>query len=403
MNQTLLKPSNSTAATYHIAPQIGSKKLIIFFSATGAKPGKFNFWKDGNKLPCHRMFINNGHNEWYQNGVPGLGSSVEQTVNSIKRWIARLGVEEVYTCGGSMGGYAAILYGALLDASILAFAAETTLGIQGSRSMSHIRPGTKLLHPQLGNLIARSAKPVFLYVGEMDPVDVYCASKLKPSQNLKVTTLRGVDHGPPRYLRDKGLLPTYLDSFISNRPLPPTPADGRVLEVKGFADLFLETHQSYRERNWERTVKVGRQALELYQASPQCQFLVGSALMKQSLCLDALPHLSVASHLSPSHREFTLVFADALRQLGYLAEALDIYEELLVAEPENARVHYSLGLGLLKLNEKIKADESFKRAAELAPNNPTYSKRVEKPTNLALVRDLEQVPQEKPVEAEVES
>ena len=30
---------------YHLVPHPGSDKLVILFSATGTKPGKFNLWR----------------------------------------------------------------------------------------------------------------------------------------------------------------------------------------------------------------------------------------------------------------------------------------------------------------------------------------------------------------------
>src|SRR5687767_14797846 len=116
MDAAVKPPTSLQSATFQIVPHTSSSKLIVFFSATGAKPGRFDYWNYGNKLECHRIFINNGPSEWYQAGVPGFGSSIDETVVTIKNWAKYLGASEIYTTGASMGGYASILYGILLDA-----------------------------------------------------------------------------------------------------------------------------------------------------------------------------------------------------------------------------------------------------------------------------------------------
>ncbi|MCV9960715.1 hypothetical protein OIU34_02285 [Pararhizobium sp. BT-229] len=379
MKDSIDAPGALKSATYKIEPMAGSRKLIIFFSATGAKPNQFNFHKEGMKLPCHRMFINNGHNEWYQRGVPRLGNNVEETVETIWRWAEHLGADEIYTCGGSMGAYAAILYGTMLGARVLSFAAETTLGIEGSRSVSHIRKGTELRFPELAGYIADAKKPVFHYAGELDPIDVYCATKLKGTPNLTITTLRGVDHNPPRYIRDVGLLPDFLDQFLHNKPMPKTPVDGIVLQKEGFADLFLSAFQSYKRKDWENVIPTGKAALEILPTSEYCHFLVAYALQKLGRTQDALLHISTAKALAYENTEvypeILLVFASCIRSIGYPSHAVELYQAIIAVDENNHRAHFGLGLSLSNLSEKTEAKLAFSKAYELSPKNPNYAKK----------------------------
>lgn len=373
-------PTALKSDTFQIEPKPGSKKLIIFFSATGARAGKFNFWKEGSILPCHRIFINNGSNEWYQNGVPGLGSTVQETVETLKKWSDALGASEIYTCGGSMGAYAAILYGTQLGARVLSFAAETTLGIEGSRSVSHIKKGTILRFPELRGFIEKSPQPIFHYVGEMDPVDVYCAAKLKGTQNIRLTTLIGVDHGPPRYIRDVGLLPTFLERFIANKPMPSVPGEGDVLKLDRFPELFLTAFQALKASDWVRAEKVGLEALEIHPTSDYGRFIVSLAQFKLGKSLPALEHIGIAIAIArPStdlYDRMRIHLAACVRSVGDVKRGAEIYSGLIERDSGNHRAHYGLGLCLEKMKQKEAAAAAFERAHSLSPLTAAYAKRL---------------------------
>ncbi|MDQ6433013.1 hypothetical protein RB623_02970 [Mesorhizobium sp. LHD-90] len=375
-------PTSFKSDTFEIVAHPASSKLIVFFSATGTKPGQFNFWKDGNKLDCHRMFVQNGRNEWYQSGVPGLGSSIEETVATIRRWADFLGATEIYTAGGSMGAYAAILYGSLLKARVLAYSAEIILRIPHSRSENLMVPGNRVIYPDLSGHIAQSAAPIYGFYGEMDAVDIYCANIIQRSPNMKITTFRHVEHNTPEYLRDVGLLSKHLNSFLTNKPICRTPADGRVLEYPDFPSLYLRTYQAFRQSKWAASVSLGKQALSIYRASELCQHMVGHALWRQGQPIEALPHLSIAKILNPDHVPFRSSLATCLSTLGYLGEAIDLRRETLRLVPDHARTRYNLGLALEKNGDRDLAKLEFMHAAKLEPTNAAFLRKAGMPTTV---------------------
>ncbi|EOM1368664.1 hypothetical protein ACNBBY_001276, partial [Escherichia coli] len=115
-----------------------SNKLLVFFSGTDKKDGRFDFWKSADELPYNILLINNGKNEWYQDSIPGFSSSISETIEKIKYISEQLGCDEIITIGVSMGGYAASLFGALLDCRVLAFSFDTVLKYPLSRSAKRI-------------------------------------------------------------------------------------------------------------------------------------------------------------------------------------------------------------------------------------------------------------------------
>ncbi len=370
-----IEPTPRTGGHFAIRPYRGSKKLVIFFSATGVKAGEFNFWKFGHRLQCHCIFLNNGEARWYQNGVPGLGSSVEETVETLKNWAASLNADEIYTVGSSMGGYAAILYGCLLDARILSFSAETILSIPGARSVSHIARRTEILYPDLTTYIENAKKPIDLYVGEIDPVDIYCASKVAHSRNIKVTTLVGVGHNSVQFLATEKLLRPALDALLNNEPLPAVAASGRMLTSAGFPELFLSLHQSFRAKDWEAALQHGKAALALYPQSQYCQLHVGGTLMKLRRYSEALPYLAIANSL-PGAMAFTpYILGECLRKLGAQFEALPLYDSAVTKDPRHAKSYYSLGLASSSVGLPTSAGKFFAKATTLEPENAVYASK----------------------------
>lgn len=76
-----------------------------------------------NAEPCfNRILVCDTANLWCQHGVTGLGIDVDSTATSLRNLIARIKPTSISTIGQSMGAYAAILFGALLNVDrVLAF------------------------------------------------------------------------------------------------------------------------------------------------------------------------------------------------------------------------------------------------------------------------------------------
>jgi hypothetical protein len=74
-------------------------------------------------IALNRLLLRDPLNAWYQRGIPGLGTHVDEVVGTLRSLIRSIRPSRVITIGQSMGGYAAIMFGMLLDADpIVAFA-----------------------------------------------------------------------------------------------------------------------------------------------------------------------------------------------------------------------------------------------------------------------------------------
>ncbi len=59
MNVHQAAPTELVGDNFQVVPEPGSKKLVVYLTASGAAPRFFNFWKPGNEVKTHRIFVNN--------------------------------------------------------------------------------------------------------------------------------------------------------------------------------------------------------------------------------------------------------------------------------------------------------------------------------------------------------
>lgn len=231
---------------YQLIHNESSKKLIIFFTATGAAPKQFNFWKVGNDLVDHAnvLFVNGWCNSWYQDGVRGIGTDLESTVKSIKGWMSKNDIKEVFCTGQSMGGYGALLIGGLLEAKIIAFGAETLLDIPHSQYFRKADRSVDIQHQDLAESF-KSGIDAVLIAGEEDPIDIYCAQRMLSVSGIEVHTMRYVGHGPAGYLRNRDRLEPLLLDWINGKKFQIWKSLVKHLKKRPFLKTFIKDGALY--------------------------------------------------------------------------------------------------------------------------------------------------------------
>ncbi len=94
----------------------------------------------------------------------------------------------------------------------------------------------------------------------------------------------------------------------------------------------------------------------------------GLALFELARPADALAAFDQVLALVPGHLDSIMGRAHALVMLGRAAEAVAIMDRVLAVVPKNPLAHYVRGHGLLAMFDTAQAVESFRVAAELAPD-----------------------------------
>jgi len=107
-----------------------SDTLLVAFGGRAGGLGipPFDFIGLTADISTKRLFLRDLRGLWYQRGVPGMGDDADTLCEHLRRVIDESGVRRAIFVGNSMGGYAALLFGALLDVhSVHAFSPVTFL------------------------------------------------------------------------------------------------------------------------------------------------------------------------------------------------------------------------------------------------------------------------------------
>jgi len=161
---------------------------------------------------CDLIFYKDLQQCWYQRGLLGLSDDVPSTAAYIKRTVAEHGWKNVYTVGTSAGGYAAILFGALIGAArIVTFSPQTLIGKKVFRRFASTDSRQEDIDLRARYLDTAKMLEETEYAGQIDvfygtgnPMDVLAAEWL---QRFPCVTLHPVDtksHNSAQKVRDDG-------------------------------------------------------------------------------------------------------------------------------------------------------------------------------------------------------
>ena len=107
-----------------------SKAMLVAFG--GIKLGlgmpPFEFFRLARNISAHKLFFRDVHQAWYHRGLPGVAERIDGIAEFLRREMVQSGAKRIAFFGTSMGGYAALLFGALLQTGeVHAFAPQTFL------------------------------------------------------------------------------------------------------------------------------------------------------------------------------------------------------------------------------------------------------------------------------------
>lgn len=345
-------------------PHPNSNKLIIFFSGTDKTDGKFDFWNVGNSINCHKLFFNNGRNEWYQKGVIGFGDSINGTLEKIRSLSKQLSITEIFLVGVSMGGYGAALYGALLDARVMAFGFDTKLKITGSRSAKRLPKDIPIIYEDLRPIIKNSKCHITQICGECDALDLYSASRIYLLDNVKSISLKGVGHGSAPFINENYNLVNFISDWIDHKELPFIIESSNSASAVKLTDSIYQTYLAYSKKDWDEVDTLCRRALLLSPYHEYVNFMLGTALLERNLVEESLTPLYLAVGVAPHYPAAQYRLGRALMKLKKFSQAQYHVEIHVRQNPTStvallflSDVHYALknySLAFSKINEAIK-------------------------------------------------
>jgi hypothetical protein len=196
-------------------------------SGMGMPP--FEFFGLLKDVDCGKVFVRDLDQVFYQGGVRGLGASIPDAAASLRTLLA--GRSPVAFVGNSAGGFAALLFGALVGVDrVVAFAPETFV----SRPLRYVYrddrwPEEIAAMYSIPNLERRylNAKRVLsrdngrtrydIYFPKWNKLDARHALRMASHRRLTLHPNSSKSHGVIRDLRDAGVLKPLIMELIEPR------------------------------------------------------------------------------------------------------------------------------------------------------------------------------------------
>lgn len=203
----------------HEGGEAPKRRLLVVFSAANAS--SFTFFKSTEGMRPDRLHIRDPEgNAWYQNGLRKHEclDDIEARIQEVAK-----GYREIWMIGSSMGGYAALYFGARVKAQrVLAIAPQILVDSRFSRGP---RSGVKVQTPDITELVRQAKGTSFTIVfGSFDLIDTYNISRLYDGQdmplNIRVLQYEGQDHMLPVRLEEECTLMRYFQMILSKTTVP---------------------------------------------------------------------------------------------------------------------------------------------------------------------------------------
>jgi pimeloyl-ACP methyl ester carboxylesterase len=207
-----------------------STTVLVSFAAMGTyEPPPFDFFQITSGMPVKRLFVRDVQRIWYHRGVPGFGDSIEDVARALKEVLDAERAERVIVFGSSAGGYAALVFGTLLDAElVVAFAPQTMLDRDWLASIGDERWYRRLSRlDELGGPDARfvdlavalprerrGETPYEVHYPASHEGDEHHARHLEGVPGLRLCPHERRDHKFVRKLRDSGELEQVLRAAV---------------------------------------------------------------------------------------------------------------------------------------------------------------------------------------------
>lgn len=371
-----------------------SERLVVFFSDAGSKNFTgFDLLKD---LPVNQLFVRDPNRSWYNEGVEGAWNDIEHLISILKTYTDQFKAEDITFIGGSMGGYASMLFGSLLNiGQVLAFSPQIMLD---HRLPNNPSERIKLKYPNLYDEVSKNNYTKFcIYIGSEDLEDIYNIYPSHLYENITVYCINGAPHNAMSYLHKMSILSTLMTNFILYRR-PAIPLSlfsiwdntdtlneiSQLIESHYFLnnvnDIIIQL--SFANPHWVILqewlglyyAKTGdhRLALEAYSKvlgtkgdiTGELYFKMGeSAVQIQELTqAESYFNQSICFGLASKLSLYTSKLGAVKMLKGEYIEAIELQEKALSFNSKNSLAFYQLGLVYLKLKQYQQSVYYFNKA-----------------------------------------
>jgi hypothetical protein len=199
-----------------------SATMVIAFAGLKGYLGgfpAFEFRQILSSVNVKSVFLRDHWSAWYHRGVVDIGPGIDSVAGRLRELEGE--ADRVVMIGNSAGGYAALLFGALLGCETYAFSPQTFIAKDRLWSAGDHRWDEELIallesgefdprYEDLAPVIAASEGRFNVFHGALDEIDAEHVGNVRELEQVSVTTIENCDHRVVRHLRDSGWLLSFL-------------------------------------------------------------------------------------------------------------------------------------------------------------------------------------------------
>lgn len=211
----------------------GSKNLLVSFGGIrhGLGMPVFEFFNSIADIQYDKIFFRDFNQAWYQKGVDSELNHVDEIVQYLKKIIDSNTYENVFFLGNSMGGYAAILFGSILNVdTVISFVPQTFIN-RFNRIINRDKRWTKEISKIYAFQNNRKAyfdlkkhlknnnsykTQINIYYFPSHILDKKHAERLKNQKNVNLHAIEKGVHEVAKIVRNNGELKSLINSKFKN-------------------------------------------------------------------------------------------------------------------------------------------------------------------------------------------
>jgi hypothetical protein len=207
----------------------GPTLVVAFAGLRGFLGGfpAFEFRKILSSVDVKSAYFRDHYAAWYHRGVVDIGPGIESVLRRLRE--LQQEAQRVVMIGNSAGGYAALLFGALLGCEAYAFSPQTFIEPDLLRDAGDDRWDEELAvlldsgffdsrYGDLAPLMEKSEGRFEIFYGALDGVDWKHVEPVRGLDQVTVNRIENCDHRVVRHLRDSGWLLSFLRGMASEQP-----------------------------------------------------------------------------------------------------------------------------------------------------------------------------------------
>jgi len=356
---------NSDVFLYEAVPE--SERLAIIFSYRNAP--HFAAYKTMQNAKVNRLFVRDTSQSWYNGAVQGEWENADVLRERLRAVVDRRGggrkfdPANIVCMGASMGGYAAILFGCMLNVGkVVAFSPQISLD---SRLPSNPHPDAmrhiKYLNVHRAIANAKNTSIDILF-GSEDITDIYNIRNVHQYESISLFNVCGSPHNLLYYLAAHGVLSEIMVGYATTGQLHARLPLCTLHEDETVMALVQESVEAYYFHSPETAIVPLEKLVQTVPQWSAAHCWLGMARARANDDTGAAWNLREATNrLTQNERPFFELAAVLTRIAAYQEAEAAMLRAIQLAQKPGAPYHYRLGIIYMmqgKLGEAKKSQET---------------------------------------------